>query len=124
MLVVSRAPFWQCSLSAELIYSQVGRDAVLRGQTKHHAVVIVPGIVSSGLESWSTAPQAAPFFRKRIWASTYMLRAIVSSKETWVQAMTLDPETGLDAPGYKVRAAQGLDAASAFMPGYCGLLPC
>lgn len=35
--------------------------------------------------------------------------------------MTLDPETGLDAAGYKVRAAQGLDAASAFMPGYCEL---
>jgi phospholipid:diacylglycerol acyltransferase len=32
--------------------------------------------------------------------------------------MSLDPVTGIDPPGYKVRAAQGLDAASSFMPGY------
>jgi phospholipid:diacylglycerol acyltransferase len=125
----------------------VGRDAKARGLNKKHAVVLIPGIVSSvrytsasfllpllpwadpvdgrriiekkGLESWSTAPDAASFFRKRIWASTSMVRSIVTSKEAWVRAMSLDPFTGLDPEGYKVRAAQGLDAATAFMPGYC-----
>lgn len=48
-----------------------------------------------------------------------MIRSIVTSKEAWVRAMSLDPYTGLDPEGYKVRAAQGLDAATAFMPGYC-----
>lgn len=72
-------------------------------------MILIPGIISSGLESWSTKPEAAPFFRKRIWASTTMLRAIISSKDTWVAAMSLDPETGLDQGGYKVRAAQGAD---------------
>jgi len=43
----------------------------------------------------------------------------MTSKEAWVRAMSLDPFTGLDPEGYKVRAAQGLDAATAFMPGYC-----
>jgi hypothetical protein len=33
------------------------------------------------------------------------------SRERWLQALSIDPETGLDPPGYKVRAAQGLDAA-------------
>ncbi|GAA6018214.1 hypothetical protein JCM11491_005636 [Sporobolomyces phaffii] len=96
----------------------VGRDARTRGLSKKHAVVLIPGIVSSGLESWSTAPDAVQFFRKRIWASTSMVRSIVTSKEAWVRAMSLDPITGLDPEGYKVRAAQGLDAATAFMPGY------
>ena len=79
---------------------------------------VIPGIVSSGLESWSTTPDSASFFRKRIWASTTMLRAILQNKSAWVNAMSLDPDTGLDPPNYKVRSAQGLDAATAFMPGY------
>ena len=32
-------------------------------------------------------------------------------RERWVQALSIDPETGLDPPGFKIRAAQGLDAA-------------
>lgn len=32
--------------------------------------------------------------------------------------MSLDLETGLDPKGYKLRAVQGFDGASAFMPGY------
>ncbi|GAA5969238.1 hypothetical protein JCM11641_007521 [Rhodosporidiobolus odoratus] len=97
---------------------EVGRDAKKRGLEKQHAVVLVPGIVSSGLESWSTAPDAVPFFRSRIWSGTSMLRAVLKNKDAWTRAMSLDPFTGLDPDGYRVRAAQGLDAASAFMPGY------
>ncbi|GAA5897307.1 hypothetical protein JCM6882_001854 [Rhodosporidiobolus microsporus] len=97
---------------------EVGRDAVKRGLKKQHAVVLVPGIISTGLESWSTAPDAAPFFRSRIWSGTSMLRAVIKNKEAWTKAISLDPFTGLDPPGYRVRAAQGLDAATAFMPGY------
>merc|ERR1711939_43310 len=48
-----------------------------------------------------------------------MLRALAMNKDGWVKAMSLDPVTGLDPPGgLRVRAAQGLDAASAFLPGY------
>ena len=32
--------------------------------------------------------------------------------------LMLDPVTGLDPPGVKVRAAEGLDAASSFIQGY------
>ncbi|GAA5903261.1 hypothetical protein JCM8208_002257 [Rhodotorula glutinis] len=97
---------------------EVGRDARDRGLEKKHAVVLIPGIISSGLESWSTMPDAAPFFRSRIWGGTTMVRAIIKSKDAWTKAMALDEFTGLDPPKYKVRSAQGLDAASAFMPGY------
>lgn len=32
-------------------------------------------------------------------------------QENWIAAMSLDEDTGLDPPGYKVRAADGIDAA-------------
>lgn len=106
-------------LSARSNNFEVGRDARDRGLVKKHAVILIPGIISSGLESWSTEPDAAPFFRSRIWAGASMIRAMVKSKDAWTKAMSLDPYTGLDPPKYKVRSAQGLDAASAFVPGYC-----
>lgn len=106
-------------LSSKANNFEVGRSVKSRGQEKKHAVVIIPGIISSGLESWSTTEETSAFFRKRIWASTFMLRALAMNKDGWVKAMSLDPVTGLDPPGgLRVRAAQGLDAASAFLPGY------
>lgn len=33
---------------------RVGREEADRGLRKKHAVVLVPGVISSGLESWST----------------------------------------------------------------------
>jgi hypothetical protein len=35
-------------------------------------------------------------------------------RERWLQALSIDLQTGLDPPGFKVRAAQGLDAAVRF----------
>lgn len=32
-------------------------------------------------------------------------------RERWLQALSIDLQTGLDPAGFKVRAAQGLDAA-------------
>lgn len=36
----------------------------------------------------------------------------------WIKHLSLDPVSGLDPPGIKVRAAEGLDAASYFVSGY------
>ena len=70
-----------------------------------------------GLESWTTSPEYRAYFRKRLWGTTTMVRAVLTDRERWIAALMLDPETGLDPPGIKVRAAQGLDAASTFVPG-------
>jgi hypothetical protein len=35
----------------------------------------------------------------------------LTSRQRWLQALSIDLQTGLDPPGFKVRAAQGLDAA-------------
>lgn len=45
-----------------------------------------------------------------------MIRAVMTDKERWLEALSIDPETGLDPVGYKVRAAQGLDAAVSRLP--------
>jgi len=47
-----------------------------------------------------------------------MLSQVVFNRERWMAAMMLDPGTGLDTPGAKVRAAEGINAASNFMTGY------
>lgn len=47
-----------------------------------------------------------------------MLSQVTFNKDKWIAAVMLDPNTGLDPPGVKVRAAQGIDAASSFIQGY------
>lgn len=36
----------------------------------HFPVVLIPGIISSGLESWGTSEKSRRFFRKRMWGTT------------------------------------------------------
>ncbi|KAG5437098.1 hypothetical protein PCANB_001219 [Pneumocystis canis] len=82
------------------------------------SVVIVPGVISTGLESWSTTNCSLPYFRKRLWGSWTMLRAILMDKKCWVSHLMLNETTGLDPEGIKLRAAQGLSAADFFVTGY------
>ncbi|GAB5591379.1 phospholipid:diacylglycerol acyltransferase [Umbelopsis nana] len=84
----------------------------------HFPVVLLPGIVSTGLESWSTSNCSQKYFRKRMWGTTTMFKAVLFDKACWTQHLKLDPITGLDPDGIKLRAAQGLDAADYFVTGY------
>ncbi|KIK78139.1 hypothetical protein PAXRUDRAFT_834720 [Paxillus rubicundulus Ve08.2h10] len=97
---------------------QAGEAMKRRGLTAQHPVVLVPGIVSTGLESWSTSPEYRAFFREKLWGGFNMLSQVTFNRDKWIAAMMLDPNTGLDPPGVKIRAAEGVDAASSFMKGY------
>ncbi|KAG0244780.1 hypothetical protein BGW41_006338 [Actinomortierella wolfii] len=89
------------------------------GYEPYYPVTMVPGIVSTGLESWSTSHNCSrKYFRKRMWGTTTMFKAVLLDKECWISNMRLDSETGLDPEGIRLRAAQGLDAADYFVPGY------
>lgn len=92
------------------------------GLIAKHPVVMIPGVISTGLESWGTEGTAEcpslPHFRKRIWGSMYMIRAMFMDKTCWLKHIMLDTETGLDPEGIIVRAAQGFEAADFFMAGY------
>ncbi|PPQ89734.1 hypothetical protein CVT25_014135 [Psilocybe cyanescens] len=97
---------------------QVGEAMKARGLSAEHPMVLIPGIVSTGLESWSTAPAYRPFFREKLWGGFNMLSQVTFNKEKWIAAMMLDPITGLDPPDAKIRAAEGIDAASSLIQGY------
>jgi len=79
---------------------------------------MIPGVISTGLESWGTSNTSRPYFRKRLWGSWTMMRALVMDKEVWKRHVKLDETTGLDPPGIKLRAAQGFDATDFFITGY------
>ncbi|KAI8992928.1 LACT-domain-containing protein [Trametes punicea] len=104
----------------------VGEKIAARGLSAKHPVVLVPGIISTaadhtalqGLESWSTSPEYRAFFRKKVWGGFSMLSQVTFNRDKWIAALMLDPFTGLDPPGVKVRAAEGIDAASSFIQGY------
>ena len=101
----------------------VGKRMVLQQNlTEVHNVVMVPGVISTGIESWGLDSvdgcQSEPYFRKRLWGSFYMLRTMVLDKACWLKHIMLDPETGLDPPNIKLRAAQGFEAADFFLAGY------
>ncbi|KAI0745619.1 phospholipid:diacylglycerol acyltransferase [Earliella scabrosa] len=96
----------------------VGEAMAARGLSAKHPVVLVPGIISTGLESWSTSPDYRAFFRKKLWGGFSMISQVTFNRDKWIAALMLDPVTGLDPPGVKVRAAEGIDAASSFIQGY------
>lgn len=96
----------------------VGRALQAEGMKAQHPVILVPGIISTGLESWTTDEVSSGFFRKRLWGSATMMRTIVFEKERWIRHISLDPDSGLDPPGIKVRASEGFDGASHFVAGY------
>lgn len=96
----------------------VGLKARSEGLDAHHPMIMIPGVISTGLESWGTANVSRPYFRKRLWGSWTMMRALVMDKEVWKRHIMLDKKTGLDPPGIKLRAAQGFDATDFFITGY------
>ena len=79
---------------------------------------MIPGVISTGLESWGTEEKSRQYFRKRLWGSWSMMRALVLDQASWKRHIMLDKWTGLDPPGIKLRAAQGFDAADFFITGY------
>ncbi|KAF9268724.1 Lecithin:cholesterol acyltransferase [Marasmius fiardii PR-910] len=96
----------------------VGERMAERGFSAKYPVVLIPGVISTALESWSTTPDFRPFFREKMWGGLSMLSQVTFNRDRWIQAMMLDPYTGLDPSGAKVRAAEGINAASMFIQGY------
>ncbi len=96
----------------------IGLAARSEGISAKFPVIMIPGVISTGLESWGTEEHSRQYFRKRLWGSWSMMRAMVLDKASWKRHIMLDKATGLDPPGIKLRAAQGFDAADFFITGY------
>eukprot|EP00948_MAST-09A_sp_MAST-9A-sp1_P001071 g1071.t1 len=89
------------------------------GRTKHSPVVLVPGIISTGLELWLGKKCILPreMFRKRIWGSRDMMYSLLRNPTCWLEHMSLNHSTWGDKEGIKLRASSGLGAADYFLPG-------
>lgn len=96
----------------------IGNALAAKGLKAHHPIVIIPGIVSTGLEVWKGLPCVANRFRQRIWGSTVMLQAVLLNSRCWLDHLKLNITTGLDPEGIKLRPAQGLEAADYLLPGF------
>lgn len=96
----------------------VGLHAKEEGLAAVHPCIMIPGVISTGIESWSTDEDSRPYFRKRLWGSWSMMRALITDKARWSKNIKLDPITGMDPPGVKLRAAQGFAATDVFITGY------
>ncbi|KAF2876695.1 phospholipid:diacylglycerol acyltransferas-like protein [Massariosphaeria phaeospora] len=96
----------------------VGLHARSQGIHALHPVIMIPGVISTGLESWGTEEESRQYFRKRLWGSWTMMRSLVLDKAGWKKHIMLDKKTGMDPPGIKLRAAQGFDATDFFITGY------
>ncbi|TIB00860.1 hypothetical protein E3P96_02543 [Wallemia ichthyophaga] len=97
---------------------KTGLAAAEDGLTANSPLMLFPGVITTGLESWSTDAGSLASFRQRIWGTHTMFKSIFADKNEWIRQISLDCDTGLDPAGVRVRPAQGLDAASMFMQGY------
>ena len=95
-----------------------GRKLRKAGARAFFPVVMIPGVTSTGLELWEGKKCAKPLFRQRFWGTLTMLRTLLMDKECWTDHLRLNPETGGDPEGIRIRAAQGLEAADFIMPGF------
>lgn len=91
--------------------SRPGRILRRLGAQAKHPVFLVPGFITTGLELWEGEACAKKYFRQRMWGGMSMINNIALDLDCWKRHLTLDPITGLDPPGIRLRAAQGFEAA-------------
>ena len=104
---------------------RVGIRMAREGKRVKHPVIMVPGIITTGLEVWDGEDCIKNYFRQRIWGTTTMLQAMVRDPDCWVRHMTLNATTGLDPlqqPFFnrtiRIRPSQGFESADFFLGGY------
>eukprot|EP01117_Protostelium_nocturnum_P013287 TRINITY_DN4943_c0_g1_i1.p1 TRINITY_DN4943_c0_g1~~TRINITY_DN4943_c0_g1_i1.p1 ORF type:complete len:723 (-),score=239.02 TRINITY_DN4943_c0_g1_i1:50-2176(-) len=85
------------------------------GYEAHYPVVLIPGIISSGLEVWKGKPCAQRHFRERFWGTSLMIQKILLSRKCWKEHICLNHTTFMDPEGIKIRSANGLGAADYFL---------
>lgn len=95
-----------------------GQQMKQQGARAHFPVIMIPGVTSVGLELWEGQACAAGLFRQRLWGTMTMLKTLLMDKACWMDHLRVDPRTGRDPPGIRIRPAQGLEAADFLLPGF------
>ena len=128
---LSELPEQIAALLPDELHSQLSRFQTLMGDVTrpgiaarddgihaHYPVILIPGIITTALEVWEGEACARPHFRQRLWGSTLMLRSILLDTRCWMRHMMLDPHTGMDPPGIKLRSSTGMEAADYLVSGF------
>lgn len=80
-----------------------------------HPVVMIPGFITSGLEVWKGKSCMENLFRERVWGGLGSAPYWLRERYCMMENLALDPVTGGDPEGIKVRSAQGFAAADYFI---------
>ncbi|CAF1301231.1 unnamed protein product [Rotaria sp. Silwood1] len=81
-------------------------------------IIIIPGIVSTGLELWEGTECATGRFRHRFWTSMQMVDNIGRDHQCWLKHISLDLSTWKDPESIRLRPILGWAAADYVFPGY------
>jgi phospholipid:diacylglycerol acyltransferase len=113
----SKRPGYQLAMKAAADPSRAGQGSSSSSLAKH-PVIMVPGFVTSGLEVWAGHDCAKRYFRQRLWAAANGARSFILDTDCWNEHMSLDPTTGSDPEGIRLRASSGFEAADYFIANY------
>ncbi|CAJ1932946.1 unnamed protein product [Cylindrotheca closterium] len=83
-----------------------------------YPVIMIPGFVTSGLEIWQGKECAKKYFRTRMWGGAGSVQQWLMERHCVMEHLTLDPVTGKDPEGIRIRSAQGFEAADYFVGNY------
>lgn len=98
---------------------RVGYKLAQEGASAKYPIVMIPGFVTSGLELWAGKPCARnKYFRQRMWGGIGTARQFFTERDCWREHLALDPVTGMDPDGIKLRSCAGFEAADFFMANY------
>ncbi|CAF1479861.1 unnamed protein product [Adineta ricciae] len=81
-------------------------------------IVIIPGIISTGLELWRGTECAKGKFRHRFWTSMQMVNNIGRDHQCWLKHISLNLSTWNDPESICLRPVLGWAAADYVFPGY------
>eukprot|EP00466_Bigelowiella_natans_P008669 jgi/Bigna1/56399/estExt_Genewise1Plus.C_980022 len=95
-----------------------GATLAEKGIEAKHPVVMIPGVITTGLELWRGERCASKYFRQRVWGTFSSLEMFLLNPKCWLKHMMLDEKSGLDPENIKIRAALGFEAADYVIGGY------
>eukprot|EP00531_Pseudo-nitzschia_arenysensis_P009967 CAMPEP_0116150462 /NCGR_PEP_ID=MMETSP0329-20121206/19561_1 /TAXON_ID=697910 /ORGANISM="Pseudo-nitzschia arenysensis, Strain B593" /LENGTH=736 /DNA_ID=CAMNT_0003646979 /DNA_START=205 /DNA_END=2415 /DNA_ORIENTATION=+ len=80
-----------------------------------HPVIMIPGFITSGLEVWKGKSCMENIFRERVWGGLASAQYWLRERFCMMENLALNPITGGDPEGIKVRSSQGFAAADYFI---------
>ena len=89
--------------------------AQTHGAKGKYPVVMVPGFITSGLEVWKGKSCMQNFFRERVWGGLSSAQYWLRERYCIMENLALNPFTGGDPEGIKLRSSQGFGAADFFV---------